>query len=57
MLTLCAVAAGRVYTELARKEAMALTEDDPTLTKEPNRYIRPIIQKRYPTYLRDVKAG
>ena len=43
--------------ELARKEAIALTEDDPKLAKEPNRYISEIIQKRYPTYLRDVKAG
>ncbi|MCK5180038.1 MAG: DNA helicase RecG, partial [Candidatus Omnitrophica bacterium] len=43
--------------ELARKEAIALTEDDPKLAKEPNRYINDIIKKRYPTYLKDVKAG
>ena len=43
--------------ELARKEAIALTEDDPKLSKEPNRYIKDIIKKRYPTYLKDVKAG
>jgi ATP-dependent DNA helicase RecG len=43
--------------ELARKEAIALTEDDPALAKEPNRHIKKIIQARYPTYLRDVKAG
>jgi ATP-dependent DNA helicase RecG len=43
--------------ELARKEAMALIEDDSQLAKEHNRYIREIIQKRYPTYLANVKAG
>jgi ATP-dependent DNA helicase RecG len=43
--------------ELARKEAIALTEDDPRLAKEPNRYIRDVIRKRYPTYLANVKAG
>ncbi|MCK5014580.1 MAG: ATP-dependent DNA helicase RecG [Candidatus Omnitrophica bacterium] len=43
--------------ELARKEAIALTEDDPKLAKESNRYISDIIKKRYPTYLKDVKAG
>ncbi len=43
--------------ELARKEAIALIEDDPKLNKEQNRYINEIIQKRYPTYLKDVKAG
>ena len=43
--------------ELARKEAITLTENDPKLAKEPNRYINDIIKKRYPTYLKDVKAG
>jgi ATP-dependent DNA helicase RecG len=43
--------------ELARKEAIALIEDDPKLSKEPNQNIKAIIRKRYPTYLRDVKAG
>lgn len=43
--------------ELARREAIVLIEDDPTLAKGPNRYVHEIIQKRYPTYLRDVKAG
>jgi ATP-dependent DNA helicase RecG len=43
--------------ELARKEAIALTEDDPKLAKESNHYIGDIIKKRYPTYLKDVKAG
>ena len=43
--------------ELARKEAIALTEDDPKLSKERNKPIKATIRKRYPTYLRDVKAG
>ncbi|HQP10063.1 MAG TPA: helicase-related protein, partial [Candidatus Omnitrophota bacterium] len=43
--------------ELARKVAMLLTEEDPQLAKEHNRYIREIIRKRYPTYLANVKAG
>ena len=43
--------------ELARKEAIALTEDDPGLSKEQNKHIKATIRKRYPTYLRDVKAG
>jgi ATP-dependent DNA helicase RecG len=43
--------------ETARKEALALTESDPKLANEPNKYILEIIQKRYPTYLKDVKAG
>lgn len=43
--------------ELARKEAIALTGDDPKLAKEENQHIRTIIQRRYPTYLKDVEAG
>jgi len=43
--------------ELARKEAIALTDDDPRLVKEQNQHIKTTICKRYPTYLRDVRAG
>lgn len=43
--------------ELARKEAIALAGEDPKLAKEPNRHIKEVIRKRYPTYLKDVKAG
>ena len=43
--------------ELARKEAMSLIEGDPKLVQDSNRRIKGIIQKRYPTYLKDVKAG
>ncbi|MBI5416315.1 MAG: ATP-dependent DNA helicase RecG, partial [Candidatus Omnitrophica bacterium] len=43
--------------ELARKEALALTADDPRLAGEQNRRIREIIRRRYPTYLADVTAG
>ncbi len=43
--------------ELARKEAIALTQNDPQLTKEPNRRIKSVIQRRYPTYLSMVEAG
>ena len=43
--------------ELARKEALALVEVDPKLAQNANKRIKEIIQKRYPTYLRDVKAG
>lgn len=43
--------------ELARKEAMALTQEDPKLEKEDNRRIRETVRKRYPTYLAHVTAG
>jgi ATP-dependent DNA helicase RecG len=43
--------------ESARKEAVTLTGDDPKLEKGPNRYIKEVIIKRYPTYLRDAGAG
>jgi len=43
--------------QLARKDALALTHDDPRLASPANRYIKGIIQKRYPTYLANVKAG
>ena len=43
--------------ELARKEAIALIEDDPRIEKENNKYIKQVIQKRYPTYLNMVQAG
>jgi len=43
--------------QLARKDALALTRDDPGLTSPANCYIKGIIQKRYPTYLANVKGG
>lgn len=43
--------------EIARKEAIALTSDDPRLSKDDNAVIKEIIKRRYPTYLKDVKAG
>ena len=43
--------------EVARKEAMALTQADPHLDTQPNRMIKAFIEKRYPTYLAMVKAG
>jgi ATP-dependent DNA helicase RecG len=43
--------------ELARKEAVALTQGDPNLGNPPNRYIRDVIRRRYPTYLSMVTAG
>ncbi|MBU0469202.1 MAG: ATP-dependent DNA helicase RecG [Candidatus Omnitrophica bacterium] len=43
--------------EMARKEAIALTVDDPKLEKDDNLVIKKIIKRRYPTYLMDVKAG
>ena len=43
--------------ELARKEAVTLTQGDPRLETPPNRYIRDVIRRRYPTYLADVAAG
>lgn len=43
--------------ELARKEALALTADDPALQKAENQAIKKIITKRYPTYLAMVNAG
>ena len=43
--------------ELARKEALALTDGDPYLTGEENQRIKSVIKKRYPTYLQMVTAG
>jgi len=43
--------------ELARKEAVALTESDPRLENQENRHIKEIIRRRYPTYLAEVTAG
>ncbi|MBP9854390.1 MAG: ATP-dependent DNA helicase RecG [Candidatus Omnitrophica bacterium] len=43
--------------ELARKEAIALTLDDPALQKSENHIIKRIITRRYPTYLAMVNAG
>ena len=43
--------------EMARKEAITLTSDDPKLAKNDNIVIKKIIKRRYPTYLKDVKAG
>ncbi len=43
--------------ELARREAIAITEQDPRLEREENRHIKNIILKRYPTYLAEVAAG
>lgn len=43
--------------ELARKEATALTGEDPGLEKESNRHIKEIIHKRYPNYLANLTAG
>jgi len=42
---------------LARREAVALAEDDPKLEKDYNGYIRDVIEKRYPQYLSMVQAG
>jgi len=43
--------------ETARKEAIALVEDDPKLCKGYNKRIREVIRRRYPTYLAMVSAG
>jgi len=43
--------------ELARREAIAVTEQDPRLEREENRHIKDIIRRRYPTYLAEVAAG
>jgi len=43
--------------EIARKEAIAITKDDPELNKEQNYRIKEVIQRRYPTYLSMVEAG
>ena len=43
--------------ELARKEAIALTSEDPQLSKKSNQAIRKVVAKRYPTYLSMVSAG
>jgi ATP-dependent DNA helicase RecG len=42
---------------LARKEAVALTRQDPRLEKEEHRAIKAVIQRRYPSYLKMVQAG
>lgn len=43
--------------ELARREALALAQQDPRLERQENRHIKDIIRKRYPTYLAEVTAG
>ncbi|MDP8213294.1 MAG: helicase-related protein [Candidatus Zapsychrus exili] len=43
--------------ELARKEALELTKEDPKLEKEDNRIIKRIVRRRYPNYLAMAKAG
>lgn len=43
--------------ELARKEAMELTQLDPELSDAAHKHIKELIKKRYPNYLKDVKAG
>ena len=43
--------------ELARKEAMALVQEDPKLENGKNSHIREIVKKRYPSYLSMVTAG
>ena len=43
--------------ELARKEAIALTKEDPQLEKPAHQRIKEVIQGRYPTYLSMVTAG
>jgi ATP-dependent DNA helicase RecG len=43
--------------ELARKEARALTEEDPQLSKLEHQNIRHVIEQRYPSYLEMVTAG
>ncbi len=43
--------------ELARKEAIALIEQDPKLEKGKNPQIKKIVKKRYPAYLSMVTAG
>ena len=43
--------------ELARKEAIELTSEDPKLEKTQNINIKNVIKKRYPTYLVNVEAG
>ena len=43
--------------ELARKEAIELTEKDNLLLQEKNKHILNVIKKRYPTYLENVAGG
>ncbi len=43
--------------EVARKEAVMLTDADPTLKKKSNQSIRRTVARRYPTYLAMVQAG
>lgn len=43
--------------EKARKEAIALTAQDPELDKGENKRLKTVIQKRYPNYMAMVEAG
>jgi ATP-dependent DNA helicase RecG len=43
--------------ELARKEAIVLTNKDPKLQQKDNQRIKQVIHQRYPTYLAMVEAG
>ncbi len=43
--------------ELARREAIELTQQDPKLESSINQPVKEIIRKRYPTYLAMVEAG
>jgi len=43
--------------ELARKEAIALIQDDLQLAKDPYHRIKKVVQKRYPNYLSMIPAG
>lgn len=43
--------------ELARKEALALTNEDPKLEKEGHSHILNVVKRRYPNYLAMLQAG
>lgn len=43
--------------EVARKEAINLTNSDPCLIKEGHQHIKSVILARYPGYLKNIKAG
>ena len=43
--------------ELARKDALALTKEDPQLLDKKNDNIKQVITRRYPSYLANVLAG
>ena len=43
--------------ELARQEALKITQQDPKLEKSEQKSIKNVIKKRYPTYLAMVEAG